>query len=693
MDYNDVEKTSYIQLNTICADSSFFRVFPQESVIGDLQQALQLAGNMVLTESIAIRLFGNVEKSIGQKLENPLSRIFGPCTVTAVVKDLPENTNLPFDAILNYPALQDASLIMPEAEQWNYFNNNLYVKIYSHTDIDGLAMQLRDFTSQMNTNSSIELKLLPISDVRHHLDTNLPFTLNFIRLLVVAGILLMFSALFNFQNLYIGLFRQRIHEFRQRMIHGATNCQLILQMMFEQTCSVLVALLLGGCFIFLTFPWFSKLLDIVIETSPLLCLFAWCSLATVLCLLVANFVPCWRLVRLIMSNLSARKTSRQTIFQRITISLQIAVSIVFIVAASVITMQMRFVAQKDLGFDPNGIIQLSASNAKLADNKAALMQKLETLPQIESISTTSFEPGQSAQTNLLTSEVEWSGKDVHEKPVFQWIPVGDKFVETFDLELLEGRWWKENEKQKIVLNEEAVRTMELDEPIGAIVRISPFQISSDGVAQMEEYEVVGVVKNFHSLSFRSPVYPSILRPGMEDIWYVRVVPGQEKEVIQQISASLPGINASLTDVRLSLLEELYDHLNYSEQVGLKLFSILAIVSLLISLFGIYAVATTTTQRRRKEIAIRKVVGAKTRDIVNLFFHEYTMLVIIAGFIALPLAYHIMTGWLQGYAYHINMPLWLLVVILGCVIFVVLFTVLGQVLKAANSNPSEVVKSE
>ena len=106
--------------------------------------------------------------------------------------------------------------------------------------------------------------------------------------------------------------------------------------------------------------------------------------------------------------------------------------------------------------------------------------------------------------------------------MFQWIPVGVNFAETFGLELSKGRWWMENEKNKIVINEEAVRIMRLDNPIGTIIRMSPFLISSDGMASMEEYEIVGVVKNFHSLSFRNPIYPSILRPGMEDIWYVRV---------------------------------------------------------------------------------------------------------------------------------------------------------------------------
>lgn len=180
---------------------------------------------------------------------------------------------------------------------------------------------------------------------------------------------------------------------------------------------------------------------------------------------------------------------------------------------------------------------------------------------------------------------------------------------------------------------------------------------------------------------------------MEDIWYVRVAPGQEQEVIHQINSILQDIDPRLTDCRLTTLKELYERLNYSERVGLKLFSILAMVSLFISIFGIYAVTTTATLRRRKEIAIRKITGAQTEDIVNMFLNEYMKLVFVANLIALPLAYYVMQRWLQGYAYHVDIPLWLLGVIFGGITSIVLFTVLLQVWRAANGNLSEVIKNE
>lgn len=687
------ETTPHIRLYTLYVDSAFFHVFPQESVSGDISQALQLAGNMVLTETVALRLFGDVDKAIGQKYQHALSRIFGPCTVTAVVNDPPSNTNFPFEAILNLPAIQDASLIMPEAEQWKYFNNDVYVKFHPSANIKELESELSDYTSRINVNSDIELRILPVSKIRHQLSTDLPFALNFIGLFVAAGILLLFSSLFNFLNLHLNLFRQRIYEFRQRMVHGAKSSQLIWQMMFELACAVLLALLLGCCFVLLARPVFSELLSITMPVSLLLGFYAFCGLGMMVLVLFVGFISCWRLNQVIVKDLSKKKLSGQPVLQRMAVSFQLAVSIVFIVAASVIMMQMHFVNNKDLGFDHSGIIQLYSTDVAFVEHQEALRSKLETIPQILTISATVLEAKQSADPRTMTTKVEWQGKQPNEEPVFQLMVVDHEFAETYNLKMLTGKWWGKGEDQKVVLNEEAVRIMGLTEPVGTIIRMDPLLISNDGMVPMKEYEVIGVVNNFHSESLRNPIHPAIFRAGGEHIWYMRVIPGLEQEVIQQITAILPDIDKSLVDISLTTLDELYERMNYSEQTGLKLFSVLATVCLLISLFGIYAVATSATQRRRKEIAIRKIVGAKAEDMVRMFFREYTLLVLIAAAFALPLAYFAMNNWLQGYAYRTNIPWWLLAGVIVGVILVVLLTVLGQVLKAANSNPAEVVKNE
>jgi putative ABC transport system permease protein len=388
-----------------------------------------------------------------------------------------------------------------------------------------------------------------------------------------------------------------------------------------------------------------------------------------------------------MRRLSERKaTGGQPVLRRLAVILQLAVSVVFIVATLVVMMQIRFVHRHDLGFDSAGVIRLSGFQFVPSDKAKALMYEFSSIPQIESISFAYFEPQHNANSETLMSEVEWPGKLPSENPVFHAIATDNRFAGTFGLKMQKGEWLDEVGENEIVLNEEAVRVMELSEPVGAIIRMGN---------AIGEFKVVGVVKDFHTLSLRSRILPTIffISKSPIDILYARVTPGQEQEAIQRINAVLSGINVSSADVHLTTLNELYDRLNHSEQTGLHLYAILATVCLLISLFGIYAVASASTRRRRKEIAIRKVFGAEIGNVDRMFFREYILQVLVVGVIALPLAYYVMHRWLQGYAYHTHIPWWLLTGVITAVAIVVLLTVLGQVLKAAHSNPADVVKME
>lgn len=683
------EKVPLVQLHLLYADSSFFSVFPQEVVSGNAKQPLQIMNNMVLSETMAVRLFGDVEKAIGKQIQNTINTSLPPYTVTAVVKDPPSNTNLSFDAIVFHDMLRFFSEL-PEEEQWNTFFMELYVKFNPYTDVDEVAERLCDFTSRLVTNTDIELRMMPISDVRHKLNSDVPFTLNFVGLFVVSGILLLFTAVFNFMNLHFDLFLQRIRELRMRVVHGATGGQLICQMLFELTCSIFLSLFAACSFIVIVSPAFCGLLEINIEISQMILLFTLCGIGVSTLILFSGFILLGWLSRLAMCTESGRKIVKKPVVRHMAIIFQLIISMIFIVAASVVMMQMNFVNHKDLGFDCQGIIQLSGFTDYSGKVQEALVQELIAIPQVESVTDACFEPQHKANSNTTITNVEWPGKPQDKKPAFNCLLTDSRFAETFKLKMLEGKWWDESQRQKIVLNKEAVRIMELSEAVGSII-----QMPSPDDGSVSKYEVVGVVNDFHYLSLRSRIQPTIFVSSAysDNILYIRVMPGQELAVVRQITTILPNIDTSLAEVRLTPMGELYDRLNRSEQVGLKLFSILAIVCLLISLFGIYAVASSSSRRRRREIAVRKVVGAVVGDIILMFFREYTMHVILAGAMALPIAYLIMNNWLQGYAYRTTIPWWLLLGVVIGVIVVVLLTIFGQILKAANSNPAEVVKSE
>lgn len=304
---------------------------------------------------------------------------------------------------------------------------------------------------------------------------------------------------------------------------------------------------------------------------------------------------------------------------------------------------------------------------------------------------TNFKPQHHVDPMAIFTNVEWEGKPLDTKVDFHLYGTDHRFGETFDLKMLMGRWWTEGNELSVVLNESAVRAMGLQDPVGSIIRMpwwSDFSV-------IKEYEIVGVVNDFHALSFRESIHPMLFIPsgGLVNNLYIRVVAGEEGNVTHRITELLPKIDPTLADTQLTPIGTLYDQLNQSEIVGLKIFSFLAFACLLISLFGIYAVATASTKRRRKEIAIRKVVGSKASEIIFLFFKEYMRLIVIAGIIAFPISYLVMNYWLQGYAYRIQIQIWWLVGIFITITSMVLGTIREQVCKAANENPSEVIKSQ
>lgn len=693
---------SHIRLRTFNTDNTFFEVFRPQFVSGDTQQPLLTEFSLVLTESVAITLFGDVETAIGQQIQSTFYFFHPPYTVTAVVKDPPLHTNLPFDALLNFDFGISTG---PEEIQWTQTVAHMYLRLNSHTDIHKFAEEIHDYTIRTEVKPDIELGMLPIQDVRHHLNSDVPFTLNFMRVFMAAGILLLFSAIFNFLNLHLDLFLQRLRELHQRTVHGATRKRLIGQMLFELVCSILLAILFGGCLVIPAFPPFASLLDLPMDMLQLIDFFLICGTGIMALMLFIGWITFRQLSYRAMQPLSKGKRSGQPVWRRITITLQLAVSIVFIMATLVVMKQIRFVNQKDLGINRNGIIQLYGLPPYMERSlRTALIEELNTIPQIQTITTSDFEPLHKAQSIKTTSYVDWPSKPTDENPAFHIIFMDHHFAEMLGLKMIVGEWHTEEGGNKVVINEEAARVMGLTDPVGTIIRMSEIDLEiADKMDDLAiEFQIVGMVNDFHTLSLRNRIPPTMFRQSAstaggrivaENVLYIHVIAGYEREVIQRITSMLPDIHPTFVDIQLRTMDDLYDSFNHSEQAGMKIFSILATVCLLISLFGIYAIATASTQRRRREIAIRKVVGAKVSDIVRLFFREYVLLVLIAGGFSLPMAYLAMSYWLQGYAYRTNIPWWLMTGMMLGVILVVWLTVLSQVLKAANSNPGEVVKSE
>lgn len=283
------QEVPHMKIQLIYADSTFFNVFPQDFITGDIRKPLQVKNNIVLTESMAVRLFGSTEKAVGQYVQTKMRDGLPPYLVTAVIKDPQKHTNLSFDALVNHDMLERFSNV-PEEMQWMMFFMEVYVKFNPNSDMNGILAESQELPSKLKANPNIQIEMLPIVDVRHKLEESSPFTLNFIGLFVASGFLLSFAAIFNYFNLHFDLFQQRLRELNLRIVNGATIGQLIIQLLFELLCSTLIAVVVGACLIALIFPTFSKLLNISIATSVLIPIFLVCGLTIVIINTIIGYI-------------------------------------------------------------------------------------------------------------------------------------------------------------------------------------------------------------------------------------------------------------------------------------------------------------------------------------------------------------------------------------------------------------------
>jgi hypothetical protein len=364
----------------------------------------------------------------------------------------------------------------------------------------------------------------------------------------------------------------------------------------------------------------------------------------------------------------------------------------------------------DLGFDTKHIVELMVNT--IEQNGKDMLEEIRQLPMVERHTITSQR--MVSKEGLYTgNKFEWLGKtEDDQKLTFAGIDLDKDADKMFNFRLKEGRTfteedWASTGRQKDVLtgrpvfnkmliSESAARAMHFEHPIGEIIRV-PFQLAGEEPI-WSDYEIVGVVRDFHTQGMKAEPVPTLLFQSfrfIHNINYFQVTPGTETEFIKAVDRLAQkhgwvyeGINAPP-----QLLSDKMRNLNKSETATFRLFAILTLLCVLISLFGIFAVSSTTIVQRRKEIAIRKVMGATAREVVELFFREYSWLVSVSAVVAFPFFYWVVSRWLEQYPYRVSVGAGMYVVLSGITILLVLLTVFRQVMRAANENPADVVKSE
>ena len=693
-------------------DSCFIDIFPQVMVCG---RTLQRADEIIISESFAKEHFGRAEKALDVMLQQTSPYGFHltdarQLRIVGVMADAPQNATMAPSGYYRQWASIKTDINNPE--EWKYNLGLTHLKLKEGVKEEDFKAHMEKALAQTDFLKEKSFKVIPLHQKHFEFASEESFSYSAISMFTLATGLLLCCVLFNFMNLFLNRYYQRIREVKLRKSVGASTGKLLIQVMVEIMSYGVLGAFMCGCFIELGIPLFEDTFGISIPKADIMWEYFHLAIILLVVMQVLLLFPAWQFIRSVskqvLTGIPQSKGRNQ--MRRIGLATQLVICLFFLASASSLYRQLRFMNDTDLGFDTKHIVELVVGGFE--QNGKDMLAEIRQLPMVERHTTTSQR--MVSKEGLYTgNKYEWQGKtEDDQKQTFASIDLDKDADKMFNFRLKEGRTFTEEDwvstgRQKDVLtgrpvfnkmliSESAARAMRFEHPVGEIIRV-PFQlVGQDPI--WSDYEIVGVVRDFHTQGMKAEPVPTLLFQSfrfINPLNYFQVTEGTEMEFMKAVDrlAQKHGWVYEGTNTPPQLLSDKMKNLNKSETATFRLFAILTLLCVLISLFGIFAVSSTTIVQRRKEIAIRKVMGATAREVVELFFREYSWLVSISAVVAFPFFYWVVSRWLEQYPYRVCVGAGMYVVLSGITILMVLLTVFRQVMRAANENPADVVKSE
>jgi putative ABC transport system permease protein len=702
---SESETKSFEEDGFMVADSSFFDFFDLEMIKGDKKTALSKQQQVVITEEMAKKYFGDVDP-IGKTLGGDN----GELTVTGVCKSMPANSHLKFSF------LGSANTPFFRRELYTSFSAHVYVLLKPGTDVKALEAK---FPQMVDTYAAPQIErnlgkswedykkagngyrywLQPITDI--HLDpTNLEGTItpsgngDYVKILSYVSILILVIACINFMNLATARSAERAREVGVRKTMGSPKSQLIYQFLTESILVAVVATGLAVLLAFLLLPQFNSLaqkqLALTFNTTFILTLAGFAIAVGVLAGLYPAFVLSgFNPVVVMKGNFSG--SSRGAWMRNGLVVFQFMISIILIVGTLVVGQQMRFMQTKNLGFDKDQVIYLDRA-FNLEDKLQTFTDELRDNPNIKAVGVASAMVGR--QGDFFGEQFQPEGST--EVLTVKTMVADDNFSQMIDFQLNDGRFFTEetNDSLNIILNEVAVKTLGLADPVGR--RLTAATDNNDGTQTMRTFTVAGVVKDFHFQSLRDEITPLVIFSNeflrFNRFITIRVKPENAQATLAQIETRwktlVPG-----QPFRYSYLDDNIQREYAEEKRSGQLFSVFSGLAIVIACVGLFGLSAYTASLRTKEIGVRKVLGASVTGVTVLLSKDFTKLVIIAFVLAVPVSWWLMNNWLQSFAYRITPGVGSFLLAGGAALTIAWFTVSYQSIKAAMVNPVTSLRSE
>jgi putative ABC transport system permease protein len=683
--------------NVIFADSTFFEIFDFPFLSGNPATALEHPGSVVLTEKMAKKYFGD-DDALGKHL-NFNNR--GDLVVTGVLMDLPSKTHMQFDFVIpmsNYntsPNFKVSSLTNDWRTDWYW----TYMIIPNETAVAKIEAGINALAEEKAAESKKEYDLKffiqPLTDIHLHsaFDYNTDISQNGditnLYIFISVGILVLLISAINFVNITMATATRRYKEIGVNKVLGALKSQLRVQFLFESVTVCLASLAIAFAIMPLMLPLFSGLLGVSLEINVdrdailiiMIVLFA------VAIGLLAGLYPAF-----FVSSLEPQRVLKGvwkpgqggTDFRKSLVGIQIAISIFLLIATVVIWEQLTFVRNKSLGYDKEQIVMLTIRGTSLVKSFHTLKNKLLNESSITQVSSVSEPIGREVQ--FMSFKVEGE-----ETPQFiKILNVTHDFVKTMGLQIVDGRDFSRevitDSISGFIINEAAARSLGWSNPVGKEFNHAFFRQTNQG-------RVIGVVKDFNFEPLQKQIDPIVIWFG-GPFWYaaVRVEKGKSAEALAAMEREWKILEPE-KPFSFHFLDESIQHVYEKEQRLSNVFAVFAVISIFTAVLGLFGLISFVAEQRLAEIGIRKVMGASVQSILYLMSKEYIVLVLCAFVFAGPLTYLTMNNWLQTFAFRISWsPLYFVAGLMMCGSIVVA-TVVLKAMRAAKTNPADILRME
>lgn len=695
-------------------DSGATQVFTFDFLLGDPNTALQNPRSVILTDRLAEQLFGTTDV-LGKSL-----RLAGEdgFFVSAVIKNWPEQSHMAINMLLPFEAMIAVEPAHARERtrgftqyNWSATHSYTYLRLNPQQEPAAINKRLLDFVAQEGDERLKErqhLSLLAVQDIHLYADRGGPKPKgneNYLHLFLMAGLLTLIIAAINFVNLSTADAMRRAKEVGMRKVLGARRSRLIFQFLGESMVLTSLSFLLALALTYILLPYLNQVTgtqidpDFISNPALLLSLFGLALATGVLAgLYPAFFLSKFQAISILKGQMMAGERPWNAWMRKSLISLQFLVAIAFITGVGTIYLQLQHLKGQPLGFEQDFILSIPLNsqnnlNALLRPGDPQIRQRMNTLderllnhPQITAVTQCAALPGLGTIARTIATE-EISAEEHLTAPV---LSVDYDFSETFDLKVLAGRDFDAafgiDHISSFLINEQMLSLLSWDSPEAAIGQ----QLSVGG----KEGQVVGVVQDFHLESLHQGIQPLALEvnPGSFGYFALKMtgqtLPETLRFIEQEWASAFPEkvFEYSFLDAKL----------DQAYQVERKLGTVIgyaAFLAICIALFGLLGLSARLTQRRFREIGIRKVLGASPQQILRLLSKDFIQWIAFSALLALPLTWYGLHSWLANFPYRIQFPWWLAMLSGILVAGIAFLTISTQAMRAAIANPVETIREE